>query len=209
MTILATDDFNRADGGLGANWTTTTSEDAPLISTNEARNSTGVLTGGGARYTGALTGGGAWPNDQYAEVIIGSVVSTTTDEGVGGACRIASGAKTHYLVQGNTHETRIYKVVAGAFTQLGSDGPAVATGDKLRLICSGTSISATKNGTTIIGPVTDSDIASGDAGIWCTPNGGPGTANSFEGGDLATSAAGKINDFSSFPKLPFRRVARA
>jgi hypothetical protein len=189
VTIRATDDFNRANGGLGANWTTTTSEDAPLINTNEARNSTGVLTGGGARYTGALAGGGAWPADQYSEIIVGSVVSGTSDEGVGGACRIASGAQTHYLAQTNTTQTRLYKAVAGTFTQLGSDGAACVTGDALRLICSGTSISVTKNGSTIIGPVSDSAIASGDAGIWCSPVGGPGTINSFEGGDLNTGPA--------------------
>jgi hypothetical protein len=178
MTILASDNFNRANGGLGANWTTTTSEVAPSIISNECDFSANDT---GARYTAI-----SWPNDQYAQVTIGSVVSPVVGEGVGVACRIASAAKTHYLIQGNTNETRLYKVVSGAFTQLGSDGVAVAAADVLRLICNGSSISVTKNGSIIIGPVTDTEITAGDAGLWGSNNEATHpTADNFEGGDFA------------------------
>jgi hypothetical protein len=176
MTILASDSFTgTGDSALSANWTTITSLQGPVLSSNEARNISGS-NAAGARFSGALVGGGAWPDAQYSEVIIGGVVSTTSDEGVGPACRIATAAQTFYLGQGNTTQSRLYKDVATTFTQLGSDGASVASTNPLRMICNGTSISLTKSGSTIVGPVTDSSIASGQAGFWCTQPGGPGTA---------------------------------
>lgn len=185
MTILATDDFNRANGGLGANWTTGTGVQPPRIVSNEALGNAAANVCD-ANYTGALVGGGAWPNDQYSQFTIGSVVDTTSDEGVGPACRMASGAQTQYFAQTNTVETKLYKVVAGTFTQLGVDGAACATGNVLRLECVGDQITVKKNGTTIIGPITDSAIASGNAGMWCTH--AVGAIDSFEGGDFAAGA---------------------
>ena len=182
MTQLASDDFDRADGGLGANWTTTTGESALAIVSNEVRGGSAAIFGG--RYTAA-----AAPNDGYAEIVVGSVVCTTTDEGIGPAYRIAAGAQTHYLVQTNTNETRLYSVVGGGYTQLGSDGVACVTGDVLRLTCNGTSISVQRNGTTIIGPVTNSAIASGNAGIWAAASSSFGRAASWAMGDLNVASA--------------------
>lgn len=187
MTQLASDDFNRANGGLGANWTTTTSESVPVILSNEASADTSTGTYG-SRYTGIT-----WPNDQYAEAIIGSIVENVTDNGAGPACRIASGTQTHYFAQTNTVETRLYKVVSGTFTQLGTDGAACATGDTLRLECQGTSISVKKNGATIIGPVTDSAISAGDAGIWIAFSSLNGKINSWAGGDFGGSFPGLLS----------------
>lgn len=176
-THLAVDLFERSNGGLGADWTTTTGETAPQIISGEVHGPSVAVYG--ARYT-AL----AAPNDGYAEIAVGSVVCTVSDEGVGPAYRIAAGAQTHYLVQTNTEETRLYRVVAGTYTQLGSDGAACETGDVLRLTCNGTSISVQRNGTTIIGPVTDAAIASGSAGLWCATSSSPGRIASFAFGEL-------------------------
>src|SRR5689334_5826 len=185
MTQLASDDFNRANGGLGANWTTTTGENAPEINSNACRANPGAAGTYGARYTATSA-----PDDQYAEVVLGSNISSVSDEGTGAACRIASGAQTHYLEQTNTSETRLYECVAGSFTQLGSDGSTGTTGDTFRLKCSGSDISVEKNGTTIIGPTTNSSITSGNFGIWstATPSGVFGDADSWAGGDLTSAA---------------------
>jgi hypothetical protein len=183
MSLLAVDDFDRADGGLGGNWTTTTGIQAPQIVSNEALAGASNSVGG-ARHTGYA----GWPNNQYASILIGSVVATQSDEGAGPACRIASGANTQYFAQTNTTQTRLYKVVAGTYTQLGSDGAACVAGDELRLECVGTSISVKRQGSVIIGPVTDAAIAAGDAGLWTTRHvtGGTTAAASWAGGDFAT-----------------------
>lgn len=182
MTQLAADDFDRADGGLGANWATTTDSTALAIVSNEAVGNSAAVFGG--RYTAT-----AAPNDGYAEIVVGSVVCTTSDEGIGPAYRVASGALTKYLVQTNTNETRLYRVVGGGYAQLGSDGVSCVTGDVLRLTCNGTSISVQRNGTDIIGPVTNGDIASGDAGMWAAETSSFGTAASWAMGDLNAGGA--------------------
>jgi hypothetical protein len=73
-----------------------------------------------------------------------------------------------YLMQGNLTETTMYKAVAGSFTQLGSTAAASAVNDVLEIDAVGTTITGKKNGVTIIGPVTDSAIATGDWGMWAT-----------------------------------------
>lgn len=62
MAILASDNFNRANGGLGANWTTIASMGAPQIVSNLIQTTSGR---DGAYYS-AIT----WPNDQYAQVTL-------------------------------------------------------------------------------------------------------------------------------------------
>lgn len=164
MTQLASDNFTRANGGLGANWTVNSSIgiSGPLtISSNNA-----VSGSSGANmdvYTAV-----AAPNDGYAEITLGSAVDPTTDSGVWVIYRASTTAETGYFAQCNTVETRLYKMVAGVFTQLGSNGPAGAAGDVIRIICNGTAHTVTKNGTSII-TATDSAIASGGAAIGAAP----------------------------------------
>lgn len=181
MTQLAADDFDRADGGLGANWAGVPNESALAIISNECYGGSAAVFGG--RYTAT-----AAPNDGYAEIVVGSVVCTTSDEGIGPAYRISSVAQTHYLVQTNQNETRLYRVVSGSYAQLGTDGAACVAGDVLRLTCNGTSISVQRNGTTFIGPVTDANIASGAAGIWAAASSSFGRAASWAMGDLNVAA---------------------
>jgi hypothetical protein len=186
VTILATDPFTgTSDAALSGNWTGFSGGAPAFISLtlngNEARNN-------GANVGAAYYSGITWPNDQYAEVVVGSVVSTATDEGLGPAVRMnapAGNPTSFYFAQTNTTETKLYRWNnSTGFTQLGSDGAPCTTGDLLRITANGTSLTVTKNGATICGPATDATNGSGSAGIWGTPVSGPGTLNSFEGGDL-------------------------
>lgn len=181
MTILATDDFNRANdtGGLGANWTKGDAGNFYEVISNTAQivNISAVLD----RYTAI-----SWPNDQYAKVTL-TTLTAASDEGVGPACRMSAIAQTAYFAQANTTEIKLYRVVAGVFAQLGSDAAAAAATDVLELICSGTSISVKKNGVTIIGPETDAVIAAGSAGLWGFQAAGTVAVDNFEGGDLGTA----------------------
>lgn len=179
MTVLATDNFTRADGAIGANWTENAVAGGNfVIASNQAACTAGDLCI--QIYTAT-----AAPNDGYCEVTIGSIVEGSSDNGVGPVYRASSAALTMYLVQGNIDETRLYKVVAGGFAQLGSDGPSVATGDILRLTCNGTSLTVTKNGTSII-TATDAAIASGGAGMWGASTGTADNASLFSFGDLGS-----------------------
>lgn len=181
MSVLATDDFNRANGGLGANWTTTAGDSALRIVSNQAADA-GSPANAGARYT-AIT----WPNDQYAQVVC-KTVDTVSDSGMGPVVRATSGGDM-YLVQTNTTETRLYKRVSGGYTQLGSDGAVCAADDVLYVSAVGTTITVKKNGSTIIGPVTDSGISAGSAGLWASTGSESATGDDWEGGDFAAGSS--------------------
>lgn len=177
MTQFASDNFTRADNAsLGVNWTVNTS----FSGTFWAISSNNALAAGLAVSTYTAV---AAPNDGYAEITIGSLLETASDNGPGPCYRTSRTAMTLYFAQANTTETKLYKLLAGAFTQLGSDGPAVTTGDVIRLICNGTSLTVTKNGISII-TATDASIASGDAGMWASPTSNSDNISLFAFGDL-------------------------
>jgi hypothetical protein len=190
MGTRVTDNFS----GTLANWTNVTGATASLAITTGQVESTHPSTPANMYYNADTP-----PADQYAQLVLKTPIDSISDEGFGPAVRIATGAQTEYMVQSNANETRCYKVVSGGFTQLGSDGAAGANTDLIKLSANGTSISTDKNGSTIIGPTTDSGIASGRYGIWSWNSGSVDIlADDWEGGDFAGAP--------TFPPVPESRV---
>lgn len=177
MSALATDDFNRANAAnLGANWSIPTGGNGIPIASNQIKEGTFP----GIEYYSAT----AWPNDQWSLLVL-KTVCTVSDNGVGSAVRVTSGGNL-YFAQSNTSETKLYKLVSSSFTQLGSDGAAGSTNDVVYTEAQSTSILVKKNGSTIIGAVTDASIGSGNAGIWNTDI--ACTADDWQGGDFGSGA---------------------
>ena len=180
------DDFNRANGGLGANWTAITDNNAPVILTNQAHG-----TGG---YSGARWSADAFANNQFATCYFGGTDQTR----VGPRVRVAANANTYYGVQlqyGWDDELgewwgghSIFKVVNGTYTELVADYDVSSRGaGYYRLEVSGSNLSlkfhaTDPNSTVSFLTTTDSSIASGSAGV-----GGYGTwdLDNFSAGDLA------------------------
>lgn len=166
---MAFDDFVRANAAnLGANWTNSAgSVNSFEIHSNQAMNTgTNVCL---EAYTAS-----AAPDDQSSQVTL-TILLSTTDSGPGPAVRISTSALTGYFAQANTTEIKLYKVVAGAFTQLGSNAAAAAVNDVLYIEAVGTAITVKKNGSIIIGPITDSAIATGNWGMWVSNGAGAET----------------------------------
>lgn len=167
MTTLATDPFTGTNGaGLGANWTAIAIDATTItIQGNQASGNNSGSVGSASSYYSAVS----FPNDQWAQATIGATVVATTDLGAGPVVRAGTGLDM-ILLQGNTVETRVYKHVSGAYTQLGSDGPAITTGDILYLEVQGSTVISKKNGTSICGsPISGGTLpASGKAAIWLT-----------------------------------------
>jgi len=97
--------------------------------------------------------------------------STGSGPRMGVAGRMASGAETFYfaLYSHDATNVRLFKLVAGTQTQLGSSYTYTLTGTaaKLELVMDGSSISVKLNDSTVIGPVTDAAItAAGRAGVY-------------------------------------------
>ena len=197
--VYALDFFDRAaENPLASPWSTTNTLNACRIPSSPANTANGTASGVcGARYTGLTPS-----NDQWARVTVGATVETTTDTGVGPCIRVASAALTMYFGQGNTTETRLYKVVAASYTKLGRDAAAVAAGDILTITAKSNAIALMKNGVTIAFSYDTGGIASGDPGIWATGAAIP-NLDAFQCGTFAalpvTSATDSFNRANENP----------
>ncbi len=121
----------------------------------------------------------------------------TGDNYVSPVGRLNTAADTYYQVQLKrgpvTKDIRLFKTVAGTFTQLGSTytgfTPTNSTPFTLTLSMSGTSITAKVNGSVVIGPITDSDIsAAGKAALY-------NFVNSF--GDIGNTHGVQVDGISA------------
>lgn len=132
----ATDNFNRADGGIGANWT----------------NSLGTLV----IVSNAVTAGSAgdraaWRSAESFDADHSSQVTFTADNDGGGPSvrNQASGANFYAFLYDSFGNGSIYEVNAGVFTQLGA-GYSMGTmgvGQFLKLTATGSTLTPNQNGT--------------------------------------------------------------
>ena len=171
----ASDNFNRADGGLGANWTAV-SDGGMAIASQQVTGNAAVVTGD--MWTASSFGG-----DQYSEVQVTSTPLTGI-QWVGPAVRMQNGGQDGYVGlytwNSGSPVLQLFKRSGGSWTQLGntySSGP-LAAGTKLRLVVLGNSISFMVNGVERIG-FTDSSFSSGAPGIVAFDS---ATADNWSGG---------------------------
>jgi S-formylglutathione hydrolase FrmB len=175
------DDFNRANGGLGSSWSAV-SDGALTISSQAV---VGTSATAGAIRTAELYSG-----DQSSQV---QVTSTQLQGGqwMGPAVRMQNGGQTMYLGiyfwNNGSQQLRIYERTGGNWVQLGSSYScgALAAGTKLTLTAVGSTITFAQDGVTRIS-VTDSSITGGSPGIMTF---GTATADNWAGAD-ATSGGG-------------------
>ena len=176
----ATDDFNRANGSLGPNWTDM-SEAGLAISSQQV-----VGTSSGA--SGDIRTGENYASDQYSQI---EITSTQLSGGqwVGAAVRAQNGGQNTYLGlyfwNGGNPDLMLFKRLNGGWTQLGSTFPsgALAAGTQLELTVTGSNLSFTENGVARI-TATDSSLTGGAPGIMAF---GTPTADNWSGGDNVSS----------------------
>jgi hypothetical protein len=149
-----TDDFNRANGGLGANWTTTFN--ALAIVSNEVHGS-----------TAGDQSSGCWSADAFLADQYSQVKAVNLSDGGGPCVRsnlvVAGTFYTLYVQDGAT--ARIYEVTAGSFAALGADfDPGASAGNVVKLSATGTSLEAFTEGTSKA-TRTDGSITIGRPGI--------------------------------------------
>ena len=118
------DDFNRANGGLGSAWTNVS--DGGLVISGQ------LVSGVGNVVTGAVRTAEAYPADQFSEVQVGST-QLTGGQWIGPAVRMQNGGQSLYsgiyFWNNGNPELRLFKRVAGGWVQLGasfSSGPWTA-----------------------------------------------------------------------------------
>lgn len=176
MTTLATDDFNRADGAIGANWTANPGGAAPVIVSNKAEDNAGGDSG--AVYSAVV-----FPNDQWAQVV------RTGGDGGGVQLRGSTAAYTFYLINiegafGASATLLFARFSAGSFTSISSQTVTFNSGDTLYAEVQGTTLLAKKNGAALGSSTTDANIGSGKAGLFGFSN---YIADDFAAGDFAAA----------------------
>jgi hypothetical protein len=173
------DDFNRADGGLGPNWTAVSDGGLSIFSQT-------VL--GTSATAGDIRVGETYPGDQSSQV---EVTSTQLSGGqwIGPAVRMQSGGQSMYLGiyfwNNGNQQLRIYERTAGSWAQLGGSYScgALAAGTQLQLTAVGSTISFLENDVTRIS-VTDTSITGGAPGIMSF---GAATADNWVGATATAS----------------------
>jgi len=184
MAVIATDDFNRANGAIGANWSDVDS--TFLVSSNTAIPNS-YASDAVVRYSAAT-----WPNDQYCLAAIrasGGGIGT----GIGLVLRCSTSVQTYYRFVVDVTGVDIGRVVTGAFTPITTRATTwgiVTASDILKCEIQGTTIRVYKNGVQLGADITDANIASGQPGLGYSSTGSDSFLDNWEGGDFSTPATG-------------------
>jgi S-formylglutathione hydrolase FrmB len=156
----AADDFNRADGGLGANW---------VAMSDGGLSVSSLAVVGSARLAGDVWVGKRSWGDQFSQVAVTST-QLTGGQWIGPSVRVQDGGQNMYLGiyfwNNGSPVLRLYKRRAGAWIQLGrsyDSGPLTA-GTTLKVVAVGSRVSFLQNGVERIA-VSDRSLSGGAPGI--------------------------------------------
>lgn len=180
-----TDDFNRADGSLGANWATPSNASALAIVSNAVKGAATTPTWGAARVDSSV---GTFAADQKATVTFTAI---SNFDWAGPCVRMSSAGDYYgllYYPTSGTSELILSRWSGGTRTQLTTQVNTLVVGDTLTLIAQGSLLTVQKNGVTAY-TFTDTTLTDGNPGIGYTWQNVNGTAvDSFVGTDVLTSA---------------------
>ena len=174
---FATDNFNRADGGVGSNWTALQNSggvaNGHAIVSNEA-------AAAAAGYCFSVWNANDFNDDQYSQY---KEVNTTAYSGVGTRMP-ASGQVDGYLWTNNFgSDSRLYRGDDGIFTLVASGWSIPAAGSIIKQTSTGSNHEVFDDGASL-GSGTDGTYGTGNPGIWSLDT--TAKLDDWEGGDLAS-----------------------
>ena len=142
----ATDNFARANGGLGANWTATSDGGLSIASDQAVGSASGIL--------GDMWSANAFTSDQYSQLMLTST-QLTSGQWVGPSVRMQSSGQQGYLAlyfwNNGSPQVMLFSR-NGGWQQLGSSFSVspLAAGAVLSLQAAGSALTVAVNGTTVI-----------------------------------------------------------
>jgi fibronectin type 3 domain-containing protein len=179
---IVTDTFNRANGGLGANWTRNVGESGTLqIVSNQVQPA--LETVGESLYTASAFGAAQFSEVQYVSGLAGGVINLD----VRARQYTTTGTADMYRGQlnGLSGQWRILRLDNGVETQLTSGTLTYANGDTFYFEANGSTLTLKRNGVTLNGTVTDATYPTGDTGVGVY-NHISVLIDNWRGGDIAT-----------------------
>jgi S-formylglutathione hydrolase FrmB len=181
----ATDDFDRANGGLGANWTSV--QDGGLsISSHVVIGRNGLA--------GDIWTAGTFTSDQYSQIEV-TATQLAGSQWIGAAVRTQNGGRDAYVGiynwNGGHPELLLFRRSGGSWTQLGTGYPSgpLAAGTQLRVVAAGSTVSFLENGIQRLS-VSDSSLSGGAPGMMIY---GAGAAGAWSGGDVSRAAGFQVH----------------
>jgi hypothetical protein len=194
-----TDNFNRANGSLGAGWTDMT--DGGLAISSQ------MVVGTTSTYSGDIRTGETYSSNQSSQIAV-TATRLTGGQWIGPVVRAQNGGQNLYLGlyfwnNGNP-QLMLYKRSSGNWTQLGSSysSGALAAGTTLTLTATGSTLTFAENGVALI-TASDTSLTGGAPGImaygaptgdnWVgTGNGATTTPNTYSVGGTVTGLSGTV-----------------
>jgi hypothetical protein len=170
---VVSDDFNRADGGLGSSWTATS--DGGMAISSQA------VVGTKSSYSGDIRTGETYAGDQSSQIQVVTQLSGSQWIGVG--VRAQNGGRNLYMGlywwNSGSPVLMVFKRSGGAWSQLGSSysSGVLAAGTQLQLAVTGSTLTFSQNGAARI-TVTDSSFTGGAPAIMAY---GTPTADNWQG----------------------------
>src|SRR5215467_5253691 len=194
LAATASDDFNRANGSLGANWTDISDGGLAIVSQAVAGTSSSVVSGD-------IRTAESYPSDQYSQVQVTST-QLTGGQWIGPMVRAQNGGLNayvgiYYWNNGSPNLELFERSGVNSWTQLGSiynSGP-LAAGTQLEVMAVGSTISFLQNGVVRIS-ATDTTLSGGAPGIMSY---GTGQVDNWSGGPASSatySVGGSVSGLS-------------
>ena len=184
----ASDDFNRAAGSLGPDWTGIRDGRLSIVS---------HAVTGRSGLTGDIWTAATFTSNQYSQIEVTSR-QLTGGEWIGAAVRVQDGGRdayagVYYWNLGHP-ELLLFKRSGGTWSQLGgySSGP-LAAGTQLKLVAAGTTISFLVDGVQRLS-VSDRSLSGGAPGIMIYD---AGAAGDWSGGDVSHVADFQVQYLST------------
>jgi hypothetical protein len=172
------DNFNRANGGLGSNWTTVSGTTAPQIVNNT------VQPGSAGTLNSAYWSANTFDGNQYAAASFPN--SSGANYGPAIAVRL-SNSKGYFLWYGNSDSTvSIWRMdSSSSWTQLSASAKlTVAATDVWQLQAVGSTLTGYQNGKQVV-TATDTNYTTGAPGIWMYY--ATNQITNWSGGDVTTA----------------------
>lgn len=172
-----TDDFNRADGSPGANWTQVSGTWSIISQQLSSGSAGGTVV---IRATGAMA-----TNDNSAQVTIAATAAVSH----GVWCRGSSTLTSGYLWRNDGTSWNLFSVVGGSFTSIGSFSGAAVAGDVAKVQAIGSTIKGFVNGIQRVS-VTDTNVTTGTSVGIRAESTSTLRFDDFTGADVTTGTTG-------------------
>lgn len=179
MSLPATDNFNRADGGVGANWTAIRSGGHEIVS-NQCKGVTA------SDYNISIWNADAFDPDHYSQAL---VVTQTAYSGLIVRGDVGSNCYLWFWNLGVTGA--LYRIDGGSFTSLQTGITAPANALIAKMTAEGSDIKVYVNGVQEGSTEIDATYPTGAAGIFQYGDVGA-LLDDWEGGNLAAPLSGAI-----------------